>query len=207
MRDVITNFILAGRDTTACALSWFIYELSQHPDVEEQVLDEIMKAKEVCTEEGFEFASLLQYTECALLESLRLHPPVPGDDREALKDDVLPDGTPVQAGVHICFDPYVTNRSAKIWGADVLEYKPERWWDEKEKKIKNITSYDFPTFSAGQRLCLGKGLALLETKALISELLPRFKFTLVPNHVITYRVTITLVLKNGLLMTLTHRSK
>jgi len=52
-----------------------------------------------------------------------------------------------------------------------------------------------------------KNLALLETKALVSELLPRFKFTLVPNHEITYRVTIILVLKYGLLMTVTHRSK
>jgi len=208
MRDVITNFILAGRDTTACALSWFFYELTQHPDVEEKVLEEILRVKEEYPDlQGFEFASLLQYTECALLESLRLHPPVPADDREALADDKLPDGTFVKSGVHVSFDPYTTNRSKYIWGTDALEYKPERWWDINEKKIKNISSFEFPTFSAGQRICLGKSLALLETKALVSELLPKFKFVLVPNQEITYRVTVTLVLKNGLLMNVTHRSK
>jgi len=205
MRDVITNFMVAGRDTTACALSWLFYELTQHPDVEAKILEEIRKARQVCEEEGFELASMLQYTECALLESLRLHPPVPGDDREALADDRLPDGSQLKKGDHVCFDPYVTNRCSKIWGEDVLQYKPQRWWDENEKKIKNVSAFEFPTFSAGQRLCLGKNLAILEVKALVSEILPQFRFILIPNQEITYKVTVTLVFKNGLKMNIEHR--
>jgi len=182
--------------------------MTQHPEIEEKVINEIVKYKEMSNGlEGFDFASQLTYTEMVLLESLRLHPPVPGDDREALNDDKLPDGTIIKKGFHIAFDPYSFNRNKKVWGEDALDFKPERWWDSQENKLKSITAFEYPTFSAGPRLCLGRNLALLEAKSLISELLPKYKFTIVPGHVVKYKMTITLVMENGLLMTIKKRQE
>jgi cytochrome P450 len=115
----------------------------------------------------------MSYTEAALLESLRLHPPVPVDDREALADDRLPDGTFLPKGTLVAFNPYCYGRAEALWGADVLDFKPERWestesgaaaddtktsaaggetgFDRASAHLKKFSQYQFNTFSGGLR--------------------------------------------------------
>ncbi len=83
LRDVIINFLVAGRDTTAVALSWFWYEMSQHPNEMAKVKAEIEQLMHDHADSvpDFEVARDMTYTEAALLESLRLHPPVPAEGR------------------------------------------------------------------------------------------------------------------------------
>lgn len=93
LRDVILNFIIAGRDTTGLTLSWFMYRLHLHPDVAEKILEEIQLLEEEASAQLDEasgdcyakFAELLtyrnlgrlQYLHAALSETLRLYPAVP----------------------------------------------------------------------------------------------------------------------------------
>lgn len=95
LRDIVMNFVLAGRDTTACALSWTFYELSKRPDVVDKIVEEV---EDVCgsgTQADYSLENMgkLAYTNAVIMEVLRLHPSVPGDCKYATKDDVLPDGT------------------------------------------------------------------------------------------------------------------
>eukprot|EP00456_Euglypha_rotunda_P006284 TRINITY_DN110734_c0_g2_i1.p1 TRINITY_DN110734_c0_g2~~TRINITY_DN110734_c0_g2_i1.p1 ORF type:complete len:177 (-),score=25.07 TRINITY_DN110734_c0_g2_i1:10-540(-) len=114
LRDFVMNFMIAGRDTTACCLTWFFYEMGLHPEIEAKVLEEVTRVQKQTEEEGFSFVSQLPYTEAVVLETLRLHPPVPNDGREALHDDILPDGTPIKQGWQLQFAPYAFNRNEEI---------------------------------------------------------------------------------------------
>merc|ERR1711972_1136218 len=67
------------------------------------------------------------YVEAVIRESLRLHPSVPLDAKEALADDTLPNGTWVSRGSTVAWSTYAMGRSKRIWGEDAAEFKPERW--------------------------------------------------------------------------------
>ncbi|XWS32289.1 hypothetical protein CRYUN_Cryun23aG0147100 [Craigia yunnanensis] len=102
LRDIIHNFIIAGKDTTGGALSWFIYMLCEHPDVQEKVAQEMKKTtnmKEV--QDFFEFAvsmseealKKIHYLHAAITETLRPYPVVQVDAKIRLSDDTIPDGS------------------------------------------------------------------------------------------------------------------
>ncbi|KAJ3217386.1 hypothetical protein HK099_005480 [Clydaea vesicula] len=111
---IVLNFIIAGRDTTAQALSWCIYELSKNPSVELKLLEEIQTniGNSVVT---YEKIKEMKYANACFLEALRLHPSVPGNKRAAIKDDILPDGTFVKAGSYVLWSPYTQGRMPSIW--------------------------------------------------------------------------------------------
>mmetsp|Transcript_48017 Transcript_48017/g.134108 ORF Transcript_48017/g.134108 Transcript_48017/m.134108 type:complete len:220 (-) Transcript_48017:106-765(-) len=102
LRDVVMNFMIAGRDTTACALSWTLYEIAGRPDIQDKIRAELL---EVCgddtTAPNFEQIGEMRYMHAVTMEVLRLHPSVPKDVKFAIKDDVLPDGTKV-SGWGVC---------------------------------------------------------------------------------------------------------
>lgn len=92
-------------------------------------------------------------------EVLRLYPAVPGNRKQALEDDVLPDGTHVRKGDEITFQPFCQGRSEKVWGPDAKEFKPERWITESGELLK-VDNGKFIAFHAGPRVCLGKYIAV-----------------------------------------------
>jgi cytochrome P450 len=171
LRDIIINFIVAGRDTTAVLLSWATYELTQHPEWEEKLLDAIrqqdakhQKHRNELDESNDNFdeydeISHIPILQAFLHECLRLHPSVPMDNKEAVKDDTLPDGSFIAAGTLVGYSPYMYGRSKRLWGADADEFKPERWLDATSRTgLKEVSQFKFLTFNAGPRLCLGKGM-------------------------------------------------
>ncbi|KAB2602227.1 cytochrome P450 94A1-like [Pyrus ussuriensis x Pyrus communis] len=148
--DIVISFILAGRDTTLAALTWFFWLLSQNPRVKEMV-----------------------YTHIALCESMRLYPSVPTDSKQVANDDVLPDGTKVKKGMTVTYQVYAMGRMEEIWGADWAEYRPERWLEREERgahkwKFVGRDTYSYPVFQAGPRICLGKEMAFLQMKRVVS---------------------------------------
>jgi len=193
LRDVVLSFLIAGRDTTACALSWMMYCLCLNPEAEAKVYEEAKRVSAM--EEGinFENSKELVYTEAALLETLRLYPSVPFEFKTCVEPDVLPNGVKVPKNTMVLYSPYVWGRSEKLW-PDPLAFKPERWLGEEGKH----SQYKYITFNAGPRLCLGKHVALLEGKILASMILQRFKLKLVNPKDVTYQVSITLPVKDGL---------
>jgi cytochrome P450 len=124
LRDVIMNFMIAGRDTTASTLTYFFYTLSEFPECERKVLDEVHDVLRG-SEPTHDLLKKLVYTECAINESIRLNPPVPGDLKVAVKDTTFPNGIIVPKGATVGYSPYLYSRLPTIWGPDACDYKPE----------------------------------------------------------------------------------
>ncbi|XAR58611.1 hypothetical protein NMG60_11014082 [Bertholletia excelsa] len=174
--DIVISFILAGRDTTSAALIWFFWLISRHPDVENQILKEINEKSEATI---YEEVKDMVYTHATLSETMRLYPPVPVDGKEAMEDDILPDGTKLKKGTRVAYHPYAMGRMESLWGKDWAEFRPERWL-EKDKvtgKWSYVTAdtYKYPVFQAGPRICLGKEMAYLQMKRVASAVLRKFR--------------------------------
>ncbi|KAK8674462.1 hypothetical protein V6N13_112753 [Hibiscus sabdariffa] len=173
--DIVISFILAGRDTTSAALTWFFWLLSKNPEVEKEILKEIKGKSDMPV---FEEIKDMVYTHACLCETMRLYPPVPVDGKMAVDDDVLPDGTLVKKGSTVAYHPYAMGRMETLWGSDWAEFKPE-WWLQRDEEGKwsfvGRDPYTYPVFQAGPRICLGKEMAFLQMKRVVAGVLRRFK--------------------------------
>ncbi|WOL01040.1 Cytochrome P450 [Canna indica] len=223
LRDVVLNFVIAGRDTTAATMSWFVYMMVNHPRVAEKLCGELKEFEQDLAEkanvpliryenkdvEAFaeriaQFAGLLSYESLARLnylhacisETLRLYPAVAQDLKGALEDDVLPDGTKVKAGEMVTYVPYAMGRMEYNWGPDAALFDPERWF--KDGLLQTFSPFKFTAFQAGPRICLGKDSAYLQMKMTLAILCRFFTFNLVPNHQVRYKMMTTLSMAHGL---------
>eukprot|EP00928_Gymnodinium_smaydae_P032908 TRINITY_DN23724_c0_g1_i1.p1 TRINITY_DN23724_c0_g1~~TRINITY_DN23724_c0_g1_i1.p1 ORF type:complete len:506 (-),score=60.22 TRINITY_DN23724_c0_g1_i1:116-1633(-) len=193
LKDMVLNFLIAGRDTTAHSLSWTLWLVMGHPEVEEQILKEIddVAGSEPIT---FELCGKLTYLQNVINEGLRLYPSVPSDSKVSISDDVLPDGSFIPAGTVMQFNPYVMGRSTKLWGEDADKFRPERW---EHRDFPDL--YTYPVFNAGPRECLGKRLAWVEMKACLAEVLRVVRFELaVPRDTIRPDTQLTIGMSSGL---------
>nr|UHB15506.1 cytochrome P450 [Paris polyphylla] len=207
LRDIILNFLIAGKDTTANTLTWFFYLLCKNPIVQEKIVCEINDA---VTSEGqsvdiIDFASQLtqpvldkmHYFHAALTETLRIYPAVPSDGKTAEEDDVLPDGFKVKKGDGVSYMPYAMGRMTYLWGEDAEEFRPERWLQN--GTFQPESTFKFITFNAGPRICLGKDFAYKQMKILAAVLLHFFKFKLEDeSKTAAYRTMLTLHIDKGL---------
>lgn len=122
---------------------------------------------------------------------------MPANQKYALNDDVWPDGTTIRKGDYVLWSPWGQGRSEKLWGPDAKQFKPERWITP-EGDLRRESQGMWPAFHGGPRTCLGQNLATLEALVAIIFLLKRYEFTLVPGQEITYQVSLTLPMKNGM---------
>ena len=201
LRDAVTNFLLAGRDTTAVCLSWSLFELARHPLVHQRLAEEV--ARVVGPREsapGYEqLMKQMPYMRAFISEVLRLHPSVPWDPKEATQSVALPSGVVCPQGTTVSWVAYLTGRDAGVW-PDPMRFEPMRWVDaEQYNGGKEITQYMFPAFQPGKRSCLGKQLAYAEISFVLCKLCQHgFKFRIPPQIQPTYAVSITLVGSNML---------
>ncbi|XP_010262795.1 PREDICTED: cytochrome P450 86A1 [Nelumbo nucifera] len=209
LRRIALNFVLAGRDTSSVALSWFFWLVMNHPRVEKRIIDEISSVLKKTRGEdqrkwveeplGFDEVDQLVYLKAALAETLRLFPSVPEDFKYVVSDDVLPDGTVVPAGSTITYSIYSVGRMKTIWGEDCMEFRPERWLSAEGDRFESPKEgYKFIAFNAGPRTCLGKDLAYLQMKSVAAAVLLRHRLSLVPGHRVEQKMSLTLFMKNGL---------
>jgi cytochrome P450 len=195
LRDVVLNFVIAGRDTTACALSWMFYILSTHPEIQRRVLDEVDRCAPLGTEPTL---SQLHHSNMPLLhallyEALRLYPPVPLDIKEASEDLTLPDGSRLPKSCRIMYMPWSMGRDPELYP------KPEEVQLERWIPFKQPQPHEFPVFQAGPRICLGMDMAIFEAKLVACMLLQEFSFTLLPGEEekIHYSPTVTMSICNS----------
>ncbi|CAN1282393.1 Cytochrome P450 86A1 [Linum perenne] len=204
LQRIALNFILAGRDTSSVALSWFFWLVMNNPRVENKIIKEIATTLRATREPlTFDEADKLVYLKASLAETLRLYPSVPEDFKYVVEDDILPDGTVVPAGSSVTYSIYSVGRMKSIWGEDCLEFKPERWITEDMETPKD--GYKFVAFNAGPRTCLGKDLAYLQMKSVASAVLLRYRLSLEPGHRVEQKMSLTLFMKNGLRVMLQPR--
>ena len=132
LRDVLINYLLAGRDTTATALTWLFYRLARYPHCLERVLTELQSPLPAppysAPVDFYPSSSCHPYLLACLHETLRLHPPVPSDAKRAVRCVRLPGrGCVLPAGTYCFYSPYTLQRSEQRWGDDSEQFKPERW--------------------------------------------------------------------------------
>ncbi|CAN0892357.1 Alkane hydroxylase MAH1 [Linum grandiflorum] len=210
MRDMVFNMIAAGRDSVSINLSWLLWLIVSHPDVEAKILEEIepnilgrnSKNWRLFNDEEM---NKMVYLHGAVCEALRLYPPVAFEHRTVLEAETLPSGHFVGKNAAILFSLYSMGRMEEIWGQDCMEFKPERWISEEGDKIVYVPSYMLFAFSAGPRACLGKKIAFLYAKQVTSALVYNYKLELVEGHPVEPAVSIVLFMKHGLKVRVSRR--
>jgi cytochrome P450 len=199
LRDEALTIFLAGHETTANALTWTWYLLSQNPAAEAKLHDEL---DDVLGSRLPEFGDVaqLRYTEMVLAESMRLYPPAWAVGRMSLSDCEI-GGYPVAKGSLVLMSQYVMHRDQRYF-PDPLRFDPERWTADARAKRPQF-SY-FP-FGGGPRRCIGEGFAWMEGVLLLAALAQQWQMRLAPDQVVAVRPVITLRPKHGMRMILTKR--
>ncbi|CAM0903273.1 unnamed protein product [Alopecurus aequalis] len=184
LRDIILNFVIAGRDTSAGTLSWFLYVLCRNQHIQDKIAREVRQATTgnrdvvgvqefmACLTEGA--INNMQYLHATLTETLRLYPAVPIDVKYCFSDDTLPDGYAVKKGDMVNYQPYAMGRMKFLWGDDAEEFRPERWLDDDGMFVPE-SPFKFTAFQAGPRICLGKEFAYRQMKIFAAVLLYLFR--------------------------------
>ncbi|KAF8926096.1 hypothetical protein BGZ58_000186 [Dissophora ornata] len=213
LKDILLNFVLAGRDTTAQALSWMFY-LIFRPDscqnIRERLLAEIDSVFPTHSEKDtdtihptYETIKSLRYAEACFLESLRLYPSVPHNIRACTEDDILPGGVHIYKGEMVAWSSWAMGRDTATWGADAKEFRPERWLQGDK-----VSPAKFVAFHMGPRSCLGQQFATVEALTITSMLLRKFTFELVdPHKEPAYQQAVTLPMAEGLPVRVKRRSR
>ena len=186
LRDEVVTMLLAGHETTSLALSWTYYLLSQHPDVERGIADEVAR---VAGDRRLSFADIgrLTRTRQALDESLRLYPPAWGFSRQALEDDEI-GGYRLRRGWLVFLIPYVVHRRPKLW-PDPERFEPGRFTPEQESARPKFA---YIPFGGGPRGCIGNQFAMTEAILIVATIAQRYRVELVPSQRIRPEPLITL---------------
>jgi cytochrome P450 len=200
VRDEALTIFLAGHETTANALTWTWYLLSQNPSVEAKLHAELDAVLEEGRAPTFEDVPKLRYTEMVLAESMRLYPPAWAIGRLALKNYEV-GGYTVPANSLVLLSQYVMHRDERYF-PQAARFDPERWTAE-AREARPTYSY-FP-FGGGPRRCIGEGFAWMEGILLIATLARKWRMSFVTGHPVEPRPVITLRPKHGMRMTLEKR--
>jgi cytochrome P450 len=199
LRDEVATIFLAGFETTAQALTWTWYALSQHPEIESKFHEEL---KEVLNGRTPEFEDLpkLQYTAQIIQEVMRLYPPVYNIGRENINDDTI-GGYHIPKGSTFLISSYILHRAEGLW-PEAEKFIPERFAPENAAHIDNDA---YVPFGGGQRKCIGNHFAMMEMQIVIAMIGQHFRLRLKQGHSIIPSPAVTLVPKHGLPMHLQLR--
>ena len=191
LRNETITFLLAGHETTANALTWTLYLVSQHPIVERDLRDEVnaVLGGRVPTVDDL---PKLVLTRMVLKEAMRLYPPVWIVERRVLAPDVV-GGFPVPGGSAVVIAPYALHRHPAFWERPE-EFEPGRF--------ANRVPQAYLPFGAGPRFCIGSEFALLEAPLVLAMVVQAFRLRLAPGQQVEPLPGITLRARHGLRMTL-----
>jgi cytochrome P450 len=200
VRDEAMTMFVAGHETTAAALTWTFFLLSEHPAIESRLHGELDKllAGRLPT-----FADLerLSYTRMVVAESMRLYPPVWAITRHALVDYRVGEWL-LPAGTTIGMSQYVMHRDPRFY-PDPERFDPLRWTEE---EVAMRPKYSYFPFGGGTRLCIGERLAWMEAALLLATICQKWRAKLVPGHQVRLQPLIALRPRGGMPVRLQRRS-
>ncbi len=193
LRDEAVGMFIAGHETTALALSWLFYLLSQNPEAAERMNGEAaaLGGREV------ELADLagLTYTRQAIDEALRLYPPAWITNRTSVEEDEI-SGFHIPAGSVVGISPYATQRLPEFW-PDPERFSPDRFAPENSSSRPRFAYFPF---GGGPHQCIGKDFALLEATLIAASIAQRCRLELAPGRPVIPQPTVTLRPKEGVWM-------
>lgn len=196
VRDEAITLFLAGHETTATALTWTWYLLSQHPNVDDKMRSEIRR---VLGDRPPSYNDLpqLRYTEMVLAESLRLYPPAWAIGR-TVKSNTRIFNYEVPKGAICLMSPYVMHRNPRYF-PEPERFDPERFTPEAKQKRPRFAYFPF---GGGPRMCIGERFAWMEGVLLLATIAQHWRFNLVPKQIIEPHPQITLRTRHGVKMIL-----
>ena len=200
VRDQVVTIFMAGHETTAQALAWTWYLLSQHPREEAKVHAELASVLGGRTPR-FEDLASLRYTRMVFEEAMRLYPPAHTISRQALAEDEVA-GRRVRKGATVFIVPWLLHRHRLLWERPDA-FEPERFAPERASRRHRFA---YIPFGGGPRICIGATFAMTEALIILAMLAQRFRLRLVPGHPVEPVGLITLRPRHGLRMILERRS-
>jgi cytochrome P450 len=185
----ILGVIIGGHETSSAALTWAWCELAQHPEVEQQLHEELDRVL------GGEKPTLkhmpqLKYTRMIIDESMRLHPPFWFENRNTT-EDVEMWGVTIPKGSMIAFSRYSLHRHPEYWPM------PDRFLPERFSEENTGSKYAYVPFGAGPRVCIGIHLATLELVMALATMAQRYRVELREREPVQMRALLTMEPQHG----------
>jgi enediyne biosynthesis protein E7 len=197
--DEVMTLVVAGHETTASALNWTWYLLSQHPEVESRLHAEIDATPAVCAPSLAQMEALA-YTQQVVNEALRLYPPGWLLSRRSIEPDVL-SGFEIAAGTNVLLPLYLLHRHPRYWH-DPDAFQPQRFAPDHEAERPRFA---YMPFAAGPRHCIGETFALYEMLMHLYKVARRYRLVHVPDMPLELEAQINLRTKYPLHMRLERR--
>jgi cytochrome P450 len=192
IRDEALTLFLAGHETTANALMWTWYLLSQNPTAAGKFYEEVDRVLQGRLP-TFNDLPQLKYTEGVFSESLRLYPPAWAIGRRVKTEYAIGEFT-VPAKSILVMSPWVVHRDPR-WFPDPEQFQPERWAQPDDRP-----KFAYFPFGGGTRVCIGERFAWMEGVLLLATVGQKWRFKLVPGHPVETSALITLRAKHGMKM-------
>jgi cytochrome P450 len=190
--DNVVTLATAGHETTALALTWALYLLALHPEIQERAADEarsVLGGRDAAPDD----IGKLILARTIIEESLRLYTPTPIMTRTARKATTVC-GVPVRKGGNVALALYALHRRADLWeNADAFD--PDRF---SPLRSKDRPRFQFAPFGGGPRVCIGASFAMAEATVILATVLRDFRFAPDPREVVRLKHVITLRPENGM---------
>lgn len=191
--DNAVTFYVAGHETTANALAWSIYLLAAQPQMQDRVRTEVQQAIDG---DPADLPDRTPYLRQVLDEAMRLYPPAPRFDREALADDQLGDAR-IERGDIVSLWPWVMHRHRKLWD-NPDAFDPDRFAPDRKAALHR---FQYIPFGGGPRVCVGARFAIIEAQIVLARWLATHRFA-VPTGFSPYPVgSVTLRPRDGMPLT------
>ena len=195
LRDETTTLLATGHESTANATVWVLYTISQYPEIEAKIREEIDRVCGNGTPTDEELRNLT-YQRMVIEEVMRLYPPAWTASRTAIEDDVI-DGYDIPAGSNVMVSPFVIQRNPRYW-PDPERLDPMRFTPEQQA---NRPKFAYIPFAGGPRNCIGANFAMMELQIVITMLLQAFRLELAPQPPIEREAFISIRPKHGIKFT------
>lgn len=201
VRDEVMTLFLAGHETTANALTWTWYVLSQHPDVATSLVAELDRVLGGRLPTCADLPSLA-YAAMVIKESMRLYPPAWSlNGRQALNDIII-DGYRIAQGSTVIISPYVMHRNPQYF-PNPERFDPDRFLPEHEEQR---AKFAYLPFGGGERVCIGNSFAMMEACLILATIAQQYRVQLDPKQIVEPEPLITLRPKHGMRMHVYQRT-
>lgn len=208
LRDDLMTMLIAGHETTAQVLTWASFCLSQDPELEARVADEVRGVLgDDDRRPDLDDIKRMPLTRLCIAESLRLYPQPPllirrsTDEEDTLPgglDAADPNGYPIGKGTDLFISVWNIHRDKRLWGEDADVFRPERFYEAMEGSADGqwagrtpfenesgplypnevLTDFAYIPFGGGARKCIGDQFAMMEATVVLSMFVRRYKFTI-----------------------------
>jgi cytochrome P450 len=201
LRNEVLTMFLAGHETTAVALGWTLWLLSENPEVRARMISEIDAAVGRATPTIDDIAKL-GYVKQVFRESMRMIAPVWAGARNCVERDTLGKGYPIEPGERVMNVVWLTHRHPEFW-PDPERFDPERF---EPQRFAAQHKFAYLPFAAGPRKCIGEHFAMLESILVLTRMFQRFDLSAASGFVPEMDFQLTTRPRQGLMMQLRERA-